>query len=126
MISRDAEVVSHDPPLKRIDIGGVPKSQATKAYEHLCNYLSFYGMTTPPGPEPYVSDSEAERIWKLIEQFSVTCGDTSETMERSEPKGQLAVHDQDRRCESNQDTGGMVEPERQAAVQHSEYQWTLD
>lgn len=94
MISRDAKVVEHRTVRPRIDIGGVPKSEATKAYEGLCQYLEFYGMKPPP-IEPYVSAAEQDRIWKLVEQFSVTSGDTREALGRDESEGRLAIHDQD-------------------------------
>lgn len=125
MIPRNAEVVEHRPVRPRIDIGGVPKSQATKDYEGLRRYLEIYGMKVPE-VDAYVSAAEQERIWKLIEQFSVTSGDTREVVERSEPEGQLAGNDQDRRSSGDPNPTGMGEPERQTFVQSPTNDWYLD
>lgn len=92
MISRDAKVVVHRTVRPRIDIGGVPKSTATRNDD----WYRMIFLQEPPKPQPYLSDvAEQDRIWKLVEQFSVTSGDTREALGRDESEGRLAIHDQD-------------------------------
>jgi hypothetical protein len=57
MIARDAEPIFNDGPYKRIDIGAVPVRPCIDEPE-----------------SPYVSASEAERIWQLVVQSSEGCG----------------------------------------------------